>query len=160
MMLNTKDFIVKILPHKLRKVRLMKLLGVVMVSFNRLQNDFSAYKKEVLYKLSVNGQTIQIEWFLNDAFDSIQRRIQILHKKSTNKYLYNKEEGQIRLYVYNKGETHSPVFLRTKGENTGSGLTTNFLVQAPSELQLENGKLKANIDRHKLAGKNYIIDYK
>jgi hypothetical protein len=158
MKLNVKDYIVKNLPPFFRNSFWRVWFVVLLKPFITLQEGFNDYKDNVLYKLSLNGQTIQLERLLNDAFDAVRRRIAILHKKSLNKYLYNKEEGQIRVYTYPSPD--NPIFLRAKGENTGSGLTTNFLIQAPAELQPEDGKLKANVDRQKLAGKSYLIEYK
>lgn len=158
MRLDAKNYIVNNLPPFFRNAFWRVWFLVLLKPFETLQEQFEIYKGSVLYKLSLNGQTIQLERLLNDAFDAVQRRIAILHKKSLNKYLYNKEEGQIRVYTYPSPD--NPIFLRAKGENTGSGLTTNFLIQAPVELKTEDGKIKANVDRQKLAGKNYLIEYK
>ncbi|MEO8589490.1 MAG: hypothetical protein ABI432_08990 [Flavobacteriales bacterium] len=61
------------------------------------------YREQVVYDLSITGQTFSLEIALNDRFDNVSRQIYIANQiDPTLLFIYRKEEARPPLYVYRK----------------------------------------------------------
>lgn len=91
----------------------------------------------------------------------VSRRIIIRHEDEIGYYLYLEGEGQPEKYLYMESETGvTETYLYNEGENIATfpeGI--DFLVKAPSELTGFDAQMKSEIDKYKLAGKIYQIEY-
>lgn len=151
-------FVRRCTPPFLRKKPLLMWLESLLTPIKTIHSAFITYKGQKLYDLSITGQTINLERYLNDQFDDSQRRILIEHAESVNQYDYFLAEGQTPDYDYSISEAQTARFMYMIGEQTSS-IVTDFAVQAPNSLNSKDAQIKANIDRYKLAAKTYSVNY-
>lgn len=151
----------RLTPPRWRNAFNLNWYETLLSQIDYSQDQFNDYKDQALIELSYNGQTIYLEKMLNDRFDPVLRRIIIRHEDEIGYYLYLEGEGQPEKYLYNESETGAtPTYLYNEGENVATfpeGI--DFLVKAPSELAGLEAQMKSEIDKFKLAGKIYDIEY-
>jgi hypothetical protein len=120
-----------------------------------LNIKFKAWKDEKDYELQFNGQTIYLEHVINDQFDNSSRRIYIEDTSGISyQYLYNKIEGRSPIYLYNKSEAATPIYFQNRVEQVN---LIHFIVRVPTGMAYDSIKLKALVDRYKIASKNYTV---
>lgn len=116
---------------------------------------FLAARKQNLIRMKFNYQVCSLEYRLNDAFDSIERRIKIESAEQFDDvFLYTKAEDD---QYFNKTKwlsTDNPIYIRTHAE-----LYTmfDFIVKIP-DTDINIFQLKAEIDFYKLPSKQYKIE--
>lgn len=131
----------------------------LLCGINYSQDRLNIFKDQARVELSYNGQTIYLEKMLNDRFDPVQRRIQIVHDEDLTVYWYLEGEGQPEKYLYTETETGvTTTYLYNEGENiTGLPEGIDFRVLAPSSLTSEQIRMTSEIEKYKLAGKQFEI---
>lgn len=119
-------------------------------------NMFLSSRKQNLIRIKFNYQVCSLEYRLNDAFDSIERRIMIVDSEQFDDvFLYTKaEDDQYHSKTKWLYGDENPIFLRTHAE-----LYTeyDFIVQIP-DTNINIFQLKAEIDFYKLPTKRYKIE--
>lgn len=118
---------------------------------NDLFFDFYTLKK---YEALFTGQIIYLKKYLNEQFDSVQKRIYI----STNvgdisPFFYRKSEG-LGDFIYRKSEGLGTTFLQRKGESISD---FDFTVYVPTSLSYDATQFNAAITKYKLPDKTYNI---
>lgn len=125
------------------------------------QDRFEQFKDKSLVELSYNAQTCYLEKMLCDKFDPVHRRIFIQHEEEVAEFWYRESEGQLEKYLYRESETGATeTYLYVESENT-SGLPEgiDFRVVAPSELSSVEDRMRSEIQKYKLAAKQYDITF-
>ncbi len=89
-------------PMEWVKATRIAWLKVIVSQIKAIHTSFIQYRSDALYKLSFNGQIMNLKHVLNDKFDSAGRGIYIDNIADLNRiYLYNKSEGRDPFYFYN-----------------------------------------------------------
>jgi len=151
----------RLTPPRWRSPFNLNWYETLLCGINYSQDRFNAFKDQSLIELSYNGQTIYLEKMLNDRFDPIQRRIVIQHEDDNGVFWYLEDEGQAAKYLYAESETGGTLaYLYNEGENS-SGLPDgiDFRVKAPLSLSSLEVRMKSEINKYKLAGKQYEITF-
>lgn len=148
-----------LLPIPLRRIKIIDFIRSTYAGIIQIYNDFLSYRDYANYLLYFNGQTIYLEHLLNDQFDSILRRIYIYNiPPAIIIYIYLKLETKPK-YIYQKIESipiSKQIFLKNNSEYTSN---LDFIVKVPTGLSFNINLMKSWIERYKIAGKNYDIQY-
>lgn len=151
-----------LLPPFLRQNRLKGFLKAFNKHLQTLYNELNAYRARKSYEMSINGQVMWIERMLNDYYDNLLRRIYIIDvNNDTTTYLYNKAENITPPYIYNKVENAPKTYIQLSVDASNYA----FRVQVPYALYVQLianneallNQMKANINKYKVFGVNYVI---
>lgn len=148
-----------LLPIQLRQTKIISYLRSAFGGIIQIYNDFLNYRDYANYLLYFNGQTIYLEHLLNDQFDNVLRRIYIYNiPPAIIIYIYLKLENKPK-YIYQKIENapiNKQIYLKNTSEYTSQ---LDFIVKVPVGLTFDIHIMKSWIERYKIAGKNYDIQY-
>lgn len=147
----------QLLPVRLRKQNLKAWLNCLIAPVRWLYDRFRRNRVANLYDLAHNSQVVYMEAALNDTFDPVGRGIRI-------------EDGPYEdpLFVYLPPELEplwlgldseagampfaTPVPLFTSAETSSMGYA--FIVKVPAAVLFDAGRMKALIDKYRIAGRN------
>lgn len=153
--INFKKLALWWLPTFLREKIMRSFAWVLIYELEVMYVEVLKKRKQSLIKMNHNYQKFSVQKRLNDAFDPIERRIEIV--KSVlyeGVYLYTEaEDDQFRSktkFLY--GDEH-PIYLRTESELYSE---FDFIVKTPN-IPINMYQLKAEIDFYILQSKRYEI---
>lgn len=151
----------RLTPPRWRNAFNLNWYETLLSGIDYSQDRFNAFKDQSLIELSYNGQTIYLEKMLNDRFDPVARRIVIQHEDDNGVFWYLEGEGQPEQYLYTEPETGATItYLYGEGENsTGLPDGIDFRVKAPSDLSSLEVRMSSEINKYKLAGKQFEITF-
>ena len=157
--IDIKKLVFRLLPPFLRGDLNRAWIETLLKPFAVLVVDFNVFRDEKISELSYSGQSIQLERYLNDVFDKPLRRIRIKHYSDQPDFDYLlSENGTIEDYDYLKSENVAPGFIYLIGENTTT-INTDFVVQCPASLSAAVAAIKARVDRYRVAGRRYTVEF-
>ncbi len=150
-------------PVRLRKPRRLAWLRVLASGVKYVYVLFMAYRTDTLYKLRHNSQVCYMEAVLNDAFDSVERRIYIDEGPEEDPiWLYlEEEEKDVWLALVSElpvdpDDYAAPTWLYTDMEMITTG--AQFIVYYPEGLAFDLARMRALINYYRLPSKyNYLI---
>lgn len=148
--INFDKLVVLLLPTFLRKSRIIAFLSLFSIQLTKLYNAWLVKKIEDEIWLNHNSQVCYLRKILNDEFDDLQRRITI-----TDGQLYERQ------YLYTIGEKKpkyfGKIYLRQSSDYADTGI--DFFVNLPKEININQNqyKLEASINRYRLASKRYKV---
>lgn len=148
--LNFNKLIVQLLPTFLRKQRMIAFLSLFSEELLKLHNQWLQEKKNHEEWLFHNSQVCYLRKALNDEFDDLERGIRI-----TDGQLYDRQ------YLFTLGENKprkiGKIFLRPASDYADTGI--DFFVVFPKTIDINNNNYKqeALVNRYKLASKRYKI---
>lgn len=137
-----------------RHLQWLKTLVTPLFYLNTLLAEFV---NKIRYKMYLTGQVVYLEHYINDLFDNNFRRIYIQDgDASLPLFLNNKIEGDT-FDIYNKSEGQTDAILLNRADFASQ---VDFKVKIPWENipTSERNKIKAYIDKYKIAGKRYSIN--
>jgi len=156
-------FIRRLLPSFLRKPITLDWLTVLVSPIVFLYNDFINFRVDILRQLSYTSQTVVFEKLLNDNADNTSRRIYIENVILIVEaaFYYQLQETTPIIddefsYMLSEGDQASDYFIETLSETLAQ---VDFIVHVPTDLTDKENFLINLIDRYKLAGKRYKIEY-
>ncbi|MBP7173997.1 MAG: hypothetical protein KBA33_08045 [Cloacibacterium sp.] len=154
--IDFKKLVLLWLPTFLRQVFLFRLIYWLISPVESIYVEFHKRRKQNLIKLNHNYQVYSLRKRLNDAFDSVERRIQIVSAKKYEKlYLFTEAEDDIRRSKTLFLEEDKPIYLYTEGELNNE---YDFIVLIPNTA-IDQIRMKAEIDFYKLKSKTYKIEF-
>jgi hypothetical protein len=147
----------QLLPVRLRNNKMKAWLSCLISPIKWLHNKFRAARIANLYYLDHSGQVVFLEASLNDVFDPVSRGIYIIDGLYEDPvFLFLEPEVKpVWLGLGSEaGATSyaSPAVLFTDAET--SLLGNSFIVRVPVTLPFDNERMKAHINRYRLAGRN------
>lgn len=154
--INFRKLAIEWLPTFLRMPVLSDFVLVLVTSIEVLYNEFLKNRKQNLIKITTTCQKFSMQKRLNDLFDPVDRRIEIVKAVLFDgTYLYTEaEDDQWRTKTQWLYIDALPIYLYTEAELNSE---FDFIVKAPTgtnELQL-----RAEIEYYMLQSKNYRIEY-
>lgn len=132
-----------VIPWDLTKPKMVAFVSGLLSFVKQLFSDFIIYVFEKAKQIETTGQVRILQYELNQRFDAALSRIEILDA-----------EGGTILWIYIESE-NQPVYL----PQFISGAGYDFLVRIPIDLQNQEAFIKDFLNRYKLAGKRYQIEY-
>lgn len=113
-----------------------------------LHYTWRLFRADNIYNLGHNSQKCYLRAALNDRFDKVLRRIEILDGNALK-----------RRYIYTDGE-QKPKYLGTMylyDDSDYADTGVDFIVKVPDGLQYNPYEMKAMIDFYRLASKRFKI---
>lgn len=159
---NVKRLALLTLPTAWRKPLMGAIVYAIVTPIGRLVAELVAWRGEQDYRLRHNGQVCKLRAVLNDEADPGERRITIEDAESTEgetaNLIYRREEG--RWVMLPERSNGGAVTVNRRGYGGVSGY--DFWVNIPEELRAttDESRLRAIINKYKLASKRYAINYK
>ena len=153
--INFKKLALWWLPTFLREPIMRSYIWILIFEIESMYVEFLKKRKQSLIKMNHNYQKFSVQKRLNDAFDPIERRIEIVKAVLyEGVYLYTEaEDDQYQSktkFLY--GDEH-PIYLRTESELYSE---FDFIVKIPN-IPINTYQLKAEIDFYILQSKRYEI---
>lgn len=164
--LNIQKFIVRNLPVKYRKPRVIAWLTAWLRPFVQLHQRFLEFRVATLYELSLNCTVGAIEKVLNDTFDPVERPSFLIYITDAVS-----EIDRVGLYLLEERQPAQPLYLISEippGESLPLGLIeeydgdVDFIVHVALSLQLSPAaitRLRGIVDRYRAAGTTWKIQY-
>jgi hypothetical protein len=165
-LINVLKIIIENLPmrreegvYRLNTQDRLDWLWSLFVPFQNIRLDFLDFVSAKRYDLTRTAQVIMLEDLLNNEFDNVNRQIYI---GDANLLAYT------FLYMYQENQPATAFFMDTEiPPNVPPSLYLNeeydqgydFIVFVPTGLLYDEEKLRALVNKYKLAGKRYIIQY-
>lgn len=151
--------LVDMLPVELRKPRLISLLIALLWPLISLWEFFRDFITYIIEEIGKNGQVIVLEKLLNDAFDTILRRIYITdatQAESTGVFLVAEQQVDPDVYLVTEIPPGVGMQLFTTQEIM---VGDDFIVWIPIGLLFDFSLLNALLQKYKIAGVKYRIQY-
>lgn len=153
-----QSFIKDLLPVKYRKPRIIAWLKALCVRPRLIFEEFQSFVAATNECIAYNSQTASLEAFLRFKFS--EPLITIVNDFSDVEpvFTYWLREDQVFHTVYWLSEQDSePVYWLS--EYNDVDLNWDFIVEAPTYISALESLLKAYINKLKLVGKRYKIEY-
>ncbi len=147
--INIQVLLVETLIIALRKADVVAWIRPFVTPLQSLYDQWFAYRRSNLIKLSYNSQVCYLRKGLNDSFDPELRRILITDAPALDQdFIYTRQENS-PVYL-------GTMFLEQNFMYTGSGV--DFFVKVPAELlQTSIEAINAFVDYYRLCGKTFKI---
>jgi hypothetical protein len=147
-------------PVMLRKPLLSALLIALARPFEALNVDFRAYVQTL--EVQANAQVCYMQAALNDEFDYIERRIRVRQAEPEDdaSLLWREDQDKPVMLCREGTPGYVPYMLGRDGQ-AGSG-SVDFEIVIPTNMAfsvLEIRRLRALVNKNKLASKKYRIVY-
>lgn len=158
--LNIIGVVKSLIPTKIRNQKQVSWLESLLQPLQSINFQFHLYGKKTRYDLSFNGQVVYLEHVLNDAYDTVLRRIYI--KDSTliafnNFHIYYIAENQPTTeYVYFDSENVAEPYILAEADVIDY---VEFEVWIPQNIltNLTIPYINSLINKYKIAGKRYKL---
>jgi hypothetical protein len=133
----------------------LRAVGSVMQPIN---DSFGDRADAINERLRFTGQTISLEYRLNDVFDASPRRIFIENIDVLSGLFIRRksESATFPIYLRRKSEGSPPIYLRRKSEISGA---VGFIVHVPDDLgaAITESRIRNEVDRYRAAGTVYSV---
>lgn len=154
--INFKKLVIEWLPTFFRTQFMVGFVVVFIIPLSLLYAEFLKSRKQNLIRMKTTSQKFSMQKRLNDAFDSVERRIRIVKAvQYEGLYLYTEAEDDA---FHNKTKwlhgDNNPIYLRTEAELYSD---YDFIVQIPNT-NINDYQLRAEIEYYMLQSKNYKIE--
>jgi hypothetical protein len=144
----------KIIPIRKRKTRFLDFLHVILNQIALINQQLIALRDKVDYKLSHNAQIIYLEHWLNDKYDSVQRRIYIADTANIEyTYFFNRIENR-PVYLYNRSEMQTVFYLLNRTELISP---IGYIVMVPTDIPFNSIEMRNDILVYNMAGIQFTI---
>jgi hypothetical protein len=134
-------------------------IAAILAPLVSLNQVLVTYAESVYYRLSITGQVIYLEHYLNDLFDADDRRIYIADNSLIlPPYLYQRRGRVIDWPLYLAGQNAPTVYLYNQVDFLNQG---SFIVMVPSQITLTTStqnRIRSAVNRYKQAGVYYTIE--
>lgn len=137
-------------------LRTTNLLTLILNSFSAplslLHAEFLNNRESVLEQMSYNSQLFSLRKLLNDLYDSTSRRFTIVDGLQRDYTMLYRTDENRPLMLSNSDYT-----LIVRRDTVLQ--SDEFLVLAPLEAEIDDGKIKSKLNEYKLVTKKYKIRY-
>lgn len=154
--INFKKLAIEWLPTFLRKPLLIAFILVLITPFEALYIQFLRARKQNLIRINTTCQKFSMQKRLNDFFDPVERRIEIVKAVLYDgTYLYTEaEDDQWKTKTQWLYIDSLPIYLYTESELYSE---FDFIVKIPNT-NINELQLRAEIEYYMLQSKNYKIE--
>ncbi|WP_139422970.1 hypothetical protein [Chryseobacterium mulctrae] len=153
--INFRKLGIEKLPTKMRNSFWIAFVLVLIIPLEALYNEFLRARKQNLIRLKTTCQKFSMQKRLNDVFDPLDRRIEIVKAVLFDgTYLYTEaEDDQYKSKTKWLFGNENPIYLYTEAELYSE---FDFIVKIPNS-GINQIQLKAEIEYYMLQSKQYKI---
>lgn len=154
--INFKKLAIEWLPTFLRTPFWVAFILILIIPIEIMYNEVLKARKQNLLKINTTCQKFSMQKRLNDYFDPVERRIEIVKAVLfEGNYLYTEaEDDQWKTKTQWMYVGSLPIYLYTESELNSE---FDFIVKVPTGLN--ELQVKAEIEYYMLQSKNYRIEY-
>jgi hypothetical protein len=137
----------------------LKWISVLLSPLRVLNDQLRAFVSTVRYEMYTNAQVVQLEHYLNDLYDPLDRRIYIEDGEAVDPLvLYRKDDVRSSFIIRRKGEGQASAVIYRKAQTFGE---YDYVVVFPYESPIESRvlEIRKNIDKYNVAGMRYRLDF-
>ncbi len=155
--INFNKLVFQLLPIRLRQPIMQAWLQCLLAPVKRLHASFIQARQQDQYFTSHTGQTTYLQAILNDIFDPTGRGIYITdgrYEDPIHTYLQD-ELKPVWLGIAGEAPVLGmpvPLVLYTNAETASLG--NSFIIMVPSTLIYDTHRMRALVERYRLASKN------
>lgn len=143
-----------LIPAPLRKPFQIAWLMALISPVIRLHNELVAFRRAVIYRLTITPQVVYLEKALNDRYDVTLRRIRIVDAEELEGIpVFLKSENK-QVVFYRKSEDEARIYY-TREESARYGV--DFVVEIPVFVSFDLPELTAFLEGFKLASKKFKV---
>lgn len=155
--INFRKLAIEWLPTFNRMPVFTAIVLVMIAPVELLYNEFLKARKQNLIRLKTTCQKFSMQKRLNDFFDPVERRIEIVKAVLFDgTYLYTEaEDDQFKTKTKWLFGDENPIYLYTEAELYSD---YDFVVKIPNS-GINQLQLKAEIEYYMLQSKNYKIEF-
>jgi hypothetical protein len=157
--LDIDSLVFKRTPPDLRLPKYVAWMQNMLSPMQTVNADFVSTMNGLKEELSINGQTMILEWALNQKWPAAGGGILIDNTPDHKPryYIFGEDENQGFLgYVRSEDEGFPPL-IYLYGEEEYE-VENDFTVKVPASLDFDTDEMKAFINKYKLADKRYKIE--
>lgn len=153
--INFRKLAVEKLPTEMRNAFWIPFVFVIVAPVEFIYNEFLKARKQNLIRMKVTCQKFSMQKRLNDVFDPLERRIEIVKAVLFDgTYLYTEaEDDQWKTKTKWLFDDSNPIYLYTEGELYSD---FDFIVKIP-DTGINQIQLRAEIEYYMLQSKQYKI---
>jgi hypothetical protein len=155
--INFKKLAIEWLPTFLRKPILIAFVLVLILPLEALYIELLKARKQNLIRLNTTYQKFSMQKRLNDFFDPLERRIEIVKAVLFDgTFLYTEaEDDQWHTKTKWLHGDQQPIYLYTDAELYSE---FDFIVKIPNS-EINEMQLRAEVEYYMLQSKNYKIEF-
>lgn len=144
-------------PHKRQAVR-KSFLGVLLTPFTIMMAEYIAWRDDAVTRANVSNESMSLEWYLNERFDTDLRRIYIETNNANGVPfgLRATEASDLQAFGLRATEPSDTIAFPLRGESATIGFKS-FGVFIPTDLADDEDEIAGVVTRYKLAGKTFTI---
>jgi hypothetical protein len=151
--INILNYVYQYISPLRRKTVIIQILNAFVLPIVYVYNLFDVWRVRKVYEVNLTSQTLALQNHLNNEFDNTLRRVLIQHYNDGGLSIPLSTEGYsgIEFSLISENECQ---YLSKYGE-ISSHLLTSFIIYSPSTIN--SAIIIAEVEKYKLAGKNYTI---
>lgn len=148
-------FLERMLPVHKRRPNRLKLFWWPLKSIQSIWDDFKVWRKDVLFRTNITGQTMSLEVYLNKYVEGANNGISIYESEDSGLWVGLEAEADEVLEVgLEAAEPTDYIEISIEGE-AGTALPVSFRVIAPPTANVE--QIKEYVNYFKIAGKSFDV---
>lgn len=153
--INYDRLLKQLLPETMRRLLIFRWLRTLIMPVIFIYDLFRAHRNVKLYEINHTGQVISLQAVLNDAFDTMLRRIEIIDDVNRDPIYIRTNAENEPIYLSTVAE-NAPVYLYTNAE--GEGGWYDFIIKVPIGTMFNVARMQALINKYRLPSMcNYLI---
>lgn len=156
--INIDVYIQTWLPQHKRQPNRLMLFRLLLTPLKLLMADFLVWRDAFIQKAYITNETISMEWYLNELYDDVSRRIYIQTNDAVGVDigLAATEPTEFKDVGLIASEPADFMDMPLIGEDPDIGFY-NFAVFIPSSLAPMTNEIASIVKQKKLAGKTFTI---
>lgn len=144
------------LPPLLRQTRLVAYLEAILSPLSDMADNLPDQARSLFRQARWNGQRAIMEAALREVSGESGLEVETVTLQIPRLRIWFITENQPPLYIYTVAEAQPPLYIYTVAELAGA---SDFLVHLPTGSTADTDLIRQWVNRLKLAGKRYEIDY-
>lgn len=154
-----------LLPGFLRKPRMTAFMQACVTPAKNLYERFQAFSQLQEYEAGITAQAGLIEKALNDAFDPVARRFEIVHELlNDGPVIFLESDNQASqnpvLYLEADAQSNAGMVMHLDSESSELPTGIDFRVKAPLDTQSNQEAIKSMVLKYKLASKTFDVEFR
>ncbi|OJJ18040.1 hypothetical protein BKI52_29760 [marine bacterium AO1-C] len=155
-----------LLPGFLRKPKLTAFMKVCVVPVKTLYQQFQTFSQQQEYEAGITAQAGLIEKALNDAFDPVSRRFQIVHELlNDGPVMFLDADNQVGqnpiIYLDADAQSNAGMVMHLDSESSELPAGKDFRVYAPQNIKEQHEEaIHSMVRKYKFASKTFDVKFR
>lgn len=166
---NFEIQIIRLLPPFLRKPKMVAWLNIMLLPLVQLYGTFLAYRSDTLRAVSITPSTYSLEYYLNFLFTGVVPVVAdySLDYSDGGIWIENNNDAETLNFVYDANDNQDTMIVYDAEDGEQTYLydfedyldNDTFVVHVPASFNINEDLLKGILNKYKVAGNQYSINY-